>query len=110
LKESGLFWLLGREGVLEFCDDLLERIFSFSEVFCIMSLSFPTEVRVLKEFDETTFGDSPSWGMSLENDASTSLSVREDGRSELGRSEEFLEEIGNHKFSLLLSIHLLYGI
>lgn len=73
----------------------------------MISLSLPTDAKVLNELEVTSFGVLPSWGMSLENDASTSLSVREDGRSELGLSEEYFDARGRFRHNLLLDINLL---
>jgi len=58
---------------------------SLSEVFWSRSFNLLTEERVLVEDDEPSLGVRDS-GLSLEKEASTSLSVRDEGRSELGLS------------------------
>ena len=78
---------------------------SLSEVFCSKSFNLFTEVRVLVEEEADSLGVEHSIGPSLENEASTSLSVLDEGLSELGLS--FIWRlIGRRRLSLWEAIIL----
>ena len=79
--------------------------FSLSEVFCSKSFNLFTEVRVLVDDEAESLGVEHSIGASLENEASTSLSVRDEGLSELGLSF-ICRLMGRRRFSLWETIIL----